>query len=90
MAYKILEGDCFGWLKECPPSSIHAVFTDHPFGLLEYSTGELTKLRKGRGGVRRIPPEIGGCRRKPLPRFTVLSTEELSGLRQFLQQWARC
>jgi DNA modification methylase len=55
MAYKILEGDCFGWLKECPPSSIHGVVTDHPFGLLEYSTGELTKLRKGRGASGESP-----------------------------------
>jgi DNA modification methylase len=86
MGYKIFEGDCFGWLKECPPNSIHAVVTDPPFGLLEYTRGELTKLRKGKGGVWRIPPEISGCKRKPLPRFTVLSKEELSGLRQFFQQ----
>ena len=35
----------------------------------------------------RIPPAIGGCKRKPLPRFTVLSKEELAGLRQFFQRW---
>jgi hypothetical protein len=44
------------------------------------SRGKLNALRP-------LPPEIGGYRRKPFPRFTVLSTEELSGLRQFFQQW---
>jgi len=34
MGYKILEGDCFGWLKEYPPNSIHAVVTDPPFDCL--------------------------------------------------------
>jgi site-specific DNA-methyltransferase (adenine-specific) len=87
MGYKTFEGDCFRWLNQWPPHSIHAVITDPPFGLLEYTKRELTKLRKGKGGLWRIPPEIGGCRRKPLPRFTVLSTAELSGLRQFFQQW---
>jgi hypothetical protein len=86
MGYKIFAGDCIDWLKECPPNSIHAVITDPPLGLLEYTTGELGKLRKGKGGVWRIPPEIGGCKRKPLPRFTVLSKEELAGFRQFFQQ----
>jgi DNA modification methylase len=87
MSYETFEGDCFRWLNERPPNSIHAVVTDPPFGLLEYTTKELTKLRKGKGGVWRIPPEIGGCKRKPLPRFTVLSNEELAGLRQFFQRW---
>ncbi|MGH8065708.1 MAG: DNA-methyltransferase [Candidatus Entotheonellia bacterium] len=87
MRYEIIEANCFQWLQERPPNSIHAVVTDPPFGLLEYTTKELTKLRKGKGGVWRIPPEIGGCKRKPLPRFTVLSKEELAKLRQFFQQW---
>jgi DNA modification methylase len=87
MGYEIFEADCFGWLHERSPNSIHAVVTDPPFGPLEYSEKELTKLRRGKGGVWRIPPGIGGCVRKPLPRFTVLSKQELSGLRRFFQQW---
>jgi DNA modification methylase len=87
MGYEVFEGDCFRWLEERPADSIHAVVTDPPFGLLEYTTKELTKLRNGKGGVWRIPPDIGGCKRKPLPRFTVLSKGELSRLRQFFQQW---
>jgi DNA modification methylase len=50
MGYQIMAGDCFRWLAEQPPNSIHAVITDPPFGLLEYTTKELTKLRKGKGG----------------------------------------
>jgi DNA modification methylase len=87
MGYETVEGDCFRWLQERQPNSIHAVVTDPPFALLEYSAKQLTKLRTGKGGVWRIPPEIGGCKRKPLPRFTILSKEDLSGIREFFQQW---
>jgi DNA modification methylase len=45
-------------------------------------------MKSGRGGVWRIPPSFDGCQRKPLPRFTVLTEENLSDLRQFFQRLA--
>lgn len=81
-------GDCRPWLEARDPDSIHAVVTDPPYGMLEYSRKELTKLRSGRGGVWRIPPSIGGSQRAPLPRFTVLTESDLTYLFQFFQEWA--
>jgi len=86
--YELVQGDCFEWLGKQPNDSIHAVITDPPFGLLEYRPDQITKLRAGRGGVWRIPPKLDGCLRKPLPRFTVLSPEELKGLESFFRCWA--
>ncbi|MEX0785359.1 MAG: DNA methyltransferase [Dehalococcoidia bacterium] len=62
--------------------------TDPPYGILEYTKEEQAKLRAGRGGVWRIPPSIGGSKRAPVPRFTVLSESELNHLFDFFQQWA--
>jgi site-specific DNA-methyltransferase (adenine-specific) len=73
--YRIAFTDCFDWLRACPPQTIHAVCTDPPYGLIEFSEKELSKLRNGRGGVWRLPPTIGGHKRDPLPRFTVLTDQ---------------
>lgn len=80
--------DCRQWLARCPARSIHAVVTDPPYGLLEYSETQQQKLRAGRGGVWRIPPSFDGHRRSPLPRFTVLGKREIGQLRQFFREWA--
>ena len=53
--YEIHLADCFDWLRGCPPQTIHAVCTDPPYGLIEFSEKELSKLRNGRGGVWRLP-----------------------------------
>ena len=87
--YKLVYGDCFNWLSAQAENSIHAVITDPPFSLLEYHEEQIKKLRAGRGGVWRIPPKFDGCLRKPLPRFTVLSREELQALRKFFVEWGR-
>jgi DNA modification methylase len=79
--------DCRDWLAQRKPNSIHAVVTDPPYGMLEYSEKELAKLRAGRGGVWRIPPSIGGSTRAPLPRFTILSEAELADLFDFFCGW---
>ena len=50
---------------------------------------EKQKLRRGKGGVWRIPPSFDGCVRSPLPRFTVLTDDELSKLRHFFSDFAR-
>jgi site-specific DNA-methyltransferase (adenine-specific) len=57
--------------------------------LVEYSDQEQEKLRKGRGGVWRIPPSFDGNKRAPLPRFTVLSRDDLRELEHFFFAWAR-
>jgi DNA modification methylase len=68
---------------------VHAIVTDPPYGLKEYTHQEKEKLRKGRGGVWRIPPSFDGCTRNPLPRFTVLSDAERASLRQFFADFGR-
>lgn len=75
--------DAIQWLAELPPNSIHAVVTDPPYGMVEYNDTNHKKLRAGRGGVWRIPPSFDGAKRSPLPRFTVLSQDEITALYAF-------
>jgi DNA modification methylase len=89
MGYQIFNCDCLEWLKDRPSNSIHAVVTDPPFGMREYTPEEIKKLRAGRGGIWRIPPEIGGSKRLPLPRFTVLTEEDLAAVFKFFQKWGK-
>src|SRR5713101_6960627 len=86
--YEILNIDAFEWLRQAERNSIHAVVTDPPYGLLEYTPRELKKMQDGRGGVWRIPPSFDGCQRKPLPRFTVLTDDNKNELRSFFQSFA--
>ncbi len=86
--YQLIHADCFDWLRQCPPQSLHAVCTDPPYGVLEFSQPEVAKLRAGRGGVWRLPPTIGGSRRDPLPRFTVLTDAQRQDLRRYFHEWA--
>lgn len=81
--------DCFAWLAQQPPCSVHAVVTDPPYGLGEYSRAQQAKLRARRGGVWRIPPVLDGVARSPLPRFTVLTPRELDSLDRFFFEWGR-
>jgi len=81
--FGLVRADALAWLASATPRSVHAVVTDPPYGLLEYTPAELKKLRKGRGGVWRIPPAFDGCQRRPLPRFTVLSERDRARLREF-------
>lgn len=87
--YRIVERDAFDWLRDARPSSLHAVVTDPPYGLLEYSREQLEKRRSGRGGVWRVPPSLDGCRRSPLPRFTVLTAAHHVLLQDFFHHLAR-
>ncbi len=79
------QADCFDWLASRDPTSIHAVVTDPPYGLVEYSAEEQRKLRSGRGGIWRIPPSFDGHKRAPLPRFTVLDGEDREALHGFFK-----
>jgi DNA modification methylase len=80
--------DALKWLAELPANSIHAVVTDPPYGMIEYDEKNHAKLRKGRGGVWRIPPSFDGANRQPVPRFTVLSKEEVLNLHGFFSSVA--
>lgn len=84
----VVHADCVEWLKDQQPNSIHAVVTDPPYGLFEYSMEQQDKLRAKKGGVWRIPPSFDGTQRSPLPRFTVLSTHDLRHLESFFFKWA--
>jgi DNA modification methylase len=84
----LVHEDCLVWLEKQKPNSVHAVVTDPPYGLVEYSESEQDKLRRGKGGVWRIPPSFDGNKRAPLPRFTVLRQTDLDALEQFFFAWA--
>lgn len=86
--FQIFKDDVFDWLRSADRHSIHAVVTDPPYGLVEYTENELTKLEKGKGGVWRIPPSFDGCVRSPLPRFTVLDKKDFKALQEFFTRLA--
>lgn len=85
----LVNADCLDWLLNQEPNSIHAVVTDPPYGLFEYSPEQQEKLRNGKGGVWRIPPAFDGNVRSPLPRFTTLTSEQLKELQSFFSLWTR-
>ena len=85
----LVQADCLDWLARREANSVHAVVTDPPYGLVEYSQKEQEKLRAGKGGVWRLPPSFDGAQRSPLPRFTVLSPHDLDVLDEFFSRWAR-
>lgn len=92
LSYKkaqLFVGDCFDVMSRMQANSFEAVITDPPYGLIEFTEGEIQKLRKGRGGVWRIPPAFDGARRSPLPRFTILSPSDLRNLEGFFTEFAK-
>lgn len=86
---RLFHADCFDWLRTQPDNTFHAVVTDPPYGLHEYTPEQQAKLRTGKGGVWRIPPSFDGHLRSPLPRFTTLTPGQLADLREFFLVWAR-
>ena len=76
----LYQGDCLAWLNAQSECSFHAVVTDPPYGLVEYTQKEQEKLRNGHRGVWRIPPSFDGHRRSPLPRFTTLTPHDVRQL----------
>jgi site-specific DNA-methyltransferase (adenine-specific) len=86
--FHLICADSFEWIQNRAANSIHSVVTDPPYGLLEYRSDQLEKMKTGKGGVWRIPPALGGIQRRPLPRFTVLSDQERELLRQFFVRLA--
>ena len=86
--YTTVWGDAFEWLRSRAQNSVHAVITDPPYGLVEYTETEKKKLRSGKGGVWRIPPSFDGSVRRPVPRFTVLKESHKSDLEAFFSKLA--
>src|SRR5574337_66983 len=87
--YSLYLEDCLSWMDRRAPNSVHAIVTDPPYGLKEYTSQEKEKLRNGHGGVWRIPPSFDGCKRSPLPRFTVLSDDEKEEMRTFFAAFSK-
>jgi site-specific DNA-methyltransferase (adenine-specific) len=85
----LYNANCFDWIESQAQNSFHAVVTDPPYGLHEYTPEQQAKLRKGKGGVWRIPPSYDGHRRSPLPRFTTLTPEQLDQLHSFFFVWGK-
>jgi DNA modification methylase len=85
----LVHADAFEWMRRREPRSVHAVVTDPPYGLVEYSEAEQAKLRRGRGGIWRIPPSFDGHRRAPLPRFTVLRAADRAALHDFFLEFGQ-
>lgn len=86
---QLFQGDCFEVMSHMAENSVHAIVTDPPYGLVEFSDKEVAKLRGRAGGVWRIPPAFDGSKRSPLPRFTVLSPADLRNLEEFFISFAR-
>lgn len=87
MGYELVHGNSFEVLEEqYPDDHFHAVVTDPPYGVIEFTKENVEKMREGVGGVWRIPPELDGNERKPLPRFTVLDQEDKEMLQEFFHK----
>ena len=87
--YRLFLGDALEWIPRLEANSIHAVVTDPPFGLVEYSPEQMDKLRNGKGGIWRLPKNYDGSQRKPVPRFTVLSQRQHGEIGAFFEDLAR-
>jgi DNA modification methylase len=88
IAYSVHRADCLEWMALQSENQVHAIVTDPPYGLKEYTSEEKTKLRKRRGGIWRIPPSYDGCQRSPVPRFTVLTEADRAELKSFFVTFA--
>lgn len=86
--YSLVLDDCLSWMDSRPKNSIHAIVTDPPYGLKEFTATEKQKLRAGRGGIWRIPPAYDGCERSPVPRFTVLTKADREELYRFFERFS--
>jgi len=85
---KLVLADCMAWIESQANNSIHAVVTDPPYGLIEYSEEQQEKLRNGKGGIWRVPPSFDGVKRAPLPRFTVLDANDHQAIDAFFYRWS--
>ena len=84
--YELHFGDALEWLREANAQCVHAVVTDPPFALVEYSPEHLEKRRNGNGGIWRVPRNHDGNRRQPAPRFTVLTQKQHMEIQIFFEE----
>ncbi len=87
-AFRLIHGDCFEELQALPNDSVDAVCTDPPYGVVEFSEKEVAKLRAGCGGVWRLPPKFDGKERRPLPRFSVLTSGQRLQVEDYFEAFA--
>jgi site-specific DNA-methyltransferase (adenine-specific) len=80
--------DALEWLKKRRATSIRAVVTDPPFGLVEYLPEELKKRENGKG-IWRLPRSYDGYTRIGTPRFTILTPTQLNGISTFHRKLSR-
>ena len=86
----LVQADALDWLRMRKERSIHAIVTDPPYGVAEYTDKEQAKLRNGnKGGIWRIPPSYDGHARSPLPRFTVLTDGDRINMAAFFAEFGR-
>lgn len=85
---ELVLADALQWMAQRDEQSVHAIVTDPPYALVEYEEKDHAKLRKGTGGVWRLPPSFDGAQRSPLPRFTVLTSSERERLTTFFKAFA--
>lgn len=81
--YSLYHTNAFDWLVQRAEKSIHAVVTDPPFGIVEYTPEQLNKRRNGKGGIWRLPQNYDGHKRSPMPRFTVLKASDHRKIQEF-------
>lgn len=86
--YQMFHVDAFDWLSKRKAKSIHAVVTDPPYGIIEYTSEQLEKRRARKGGIWRLPHRYDGHERNPMPRFTVLRSADHKRIRDFHAQLA--
>lgn len=72
---KLVRGDAFEVLA-LPEAEVAGIVTDPPFGFREFDV-DLERVDGISGGVWRHPQELDGIRRRPVPRFTVVTPDEL-------------
>jgi DNA modification methylase len=86
--YQLYHTDAFEWLASRNKASIHAVVTDPPYGVVEYTPEQLAKRRNGNGGIWRLPHNYDGYQRSPTPRFTILTPTDHLSIRDFHRRLA--
>ena len=98
MGYDLINANSFNELESWPTTTnpdadwddgggVHAIVTDPPYGVIEFMEENVEKMRDGAGGVWRIPPELDGSQRNPLPRFTVLTEDDKEMLKEFFRKF---
>lgn len=82
---ELIRADAFRWMQAREEHSIHAIVTDPPYGVVEFDDDQIEKMKAGKGGIWRLPPNFDGCKRAPLPRFTALNAKERARVAEYFR-----